>query len=89
VFALHVTSPEEVEPAAGEEVLMVDAEIGGATQLRLTPEVVRAYRETFQAYCAEIEGFCRTHGWGYLRSVTNAPFEELMLKALREQGLLR
>jgi uncharacterized protein (DUF58 family) len=89
VFALHITSPEEADPAPGEEVLLVDSEVGGATQLRVTPEVARAYRETFQAYCAEIESFCRTHGWGYLRTLTNAPFEELMLKAMREQGLLR
>jgi len=89
VFALHVTSPEEADPSPGEEVLLVDAEIGGATQMRVTPEVVRAYRETFQHYCAEIESFCRTHGWGYLRTPTSAPFEDLMLKALREQGLLR
>ena len=89
VFALHVTSPEEADPAPGEEVLLVDSEIGGATQLRVTPEIVRAYRETFQSYCAEIEGFCRNHGWGYLRTLTSVPFEELMLKALREQGLLR
>lgn len=89
VFALHITSPEEAEPVPGEEVLLVDSEIGGATQMRVTPEVARAYRENFRRYCAEIEAFCRSHGWGYLRTLTNAPFEELMLKALREQGLLR
>jgi uncharacterized protein (DUF58 family) len=89
VFALHVVSPGEAEPAIGEEVLLVDSENGGTAQLRITPEVARAYRETFQAYCSEIEGFCRSHGWGYLRTMTDAPFEELMLKALREQGLLR
>lgn len=89
VFALHVTSPDEVEPAPGGEVLLVDSEIGGATQMRVTPDVLRAYRETFQNYCAEIEAFCRSHGWGYLRTRTDAPFEQLILKALREQGLLR
>ena len=68
---------------------MVDSEIGGATQMRVTPDVLRAYRETFRNYCAEIEAFCRSHGWGYLRTRTDAPFEELTLKALREQGLLR
>jgi uncharacterized protein (DUF58 family) len=89
VFALHVTSPEEADPEAGDEVLLVDAETGGSTQVRVTPELVRAYREEFGRYCAEVEGFCRTHGWGYLRTRTDAPFEALMLQAMREQGLLR
>lgn len=89
VFAVHVSSPDELQPVLADEVLLVDSEVGGATQLRVTPELVRAYRETFRSYRAEIQAFCRSHGWGYLHTLTDAPFEELMLKALREQGLLR
>jgi uncharacterized protein (DUF58 family) len=89
VFALHVTSPEETDPEPGDEVLLVDSEIGGSAQVRVTPELVRTYRETFRDYCTEIASFCQTHGWGYLRTRTDAPFEDLMLKAMREQGLLR
>jgi uncharacterized protein (DUF58 family) len=89
VFALHITSPEETDPEPGDEVLLVDAEIGGSSQMRVTPELIRTYRDTFREYCDEIEAFCRAHGWGYLRTRTDAPFEPLMLKALREQGLLR
>jgi hypothetical protein len=89
VFAVHVTSPEEVEPELAGEVLLVDAELGGATPTRVTPGLIAAYRETFMRYCAEIEGFCRGHGWGYLRASTPTPLEELMLKALRDEGLLR
>lgn len=89
VFALHVTSPEETDPVAGDEVLLVDSEVGGSTQVRITPELVRAYRDEFGRYCLEVEAFCRNHGWGYLRTRSDAPFEAFMLKALREQGVLR
>ncbi len=89
VFAVHVTSPEEVEPALADEVLLVDSELGHAARTRVTPDLVKAYRETFLNYCAEIEGFCRSHGWGYLRASTQSPLEELVLKALRDEGLLR
>jgi len=89
VFAVHVTSPEEVEPALADEVLLVDSELGRSARTRVTPDLIKAYRETFVRYCAEIESFCRAHGWGYLRASTQTPFEELMLKALREEGLLR
>ena len=89
VFAIHVSSPEEVEPALADEVLLVDSELGHATRTRVTPDLIKAYRETFLNYCAEIEGFCRSHGWGYLRASTQSPLEELVLKALRDEGLLR
>jgi hypothetical protein len=72
-----------------DEVLLVDSEEGGAARVRVTPDLVKAYHDTFLRYCTEIEAFCRSHGWGYLRTTTATPFEDLMLKALREQGLLR
>jgi uncharacterized protein (DUF58 family) len=89
VFAVHVMSPDELDPVLADEVLLVDSEEGGAARVRVTPALVKSYHDTFLRYCAEIEGFCRTHGWGYLRTKTDTPFEDLMLKALREQGLLR
>jgi uncharacterized protein (DUF58 family) len=89
VFAVHVTSPEEVEPLPADDVLLVDAELGHSTRTRLTPDLIKAYRETQLRYCAEIESFCRSHGWGYLLTSTQASLEQLMLKALRDEGLLR
>ena len=89
VFAVHVTSLEEAEPELAEEVLLVDSELGHSAQTRVTPDLIKAYRETFRRYCEEVEAFCRGHGWGYLCTSTQAPLEELMLKALRDKGLLR
>jgi uncharacterized protein (DUF58 family) len=89
VFAVHVTSPQELEPALADEVLLVDSELGSSTRTRITPDLMKAYREAFLRYCVEIESFCRSHGWGYLHSPTQMPLEQLMLKALRDEGLLR
>ena len=89
VFAVHVVSPDEVSPDLADEVLLVDAEDGGARRVRVTPGLIQDYRESFQQYCTEIEAFCRSHGWGYLRGSTAEPLEELLLKTLREEGLLR
>ena len=89
VFAVHVMSPDEIDPVLADEVLLVDSEEGDAARVHVTHDLVKAYHDTFLRYCAEIEAFCRSHGWGYLRTTTATPFEDLMLKALREQGLLR
>ena len=89
VFAAHVVSPEDREPTFGDDVVLVDAEDATSVKAHLTPELLGAYRKGFASYCAEIESFCRSHGWGYLRADTDAPFERLMLRALRHEGLLR
>jgi uncharacterized protein (DUF58 family) len=89
VFAAHVVSPDDREPPFGDDVVLVDAEDGTSVKTHLTPELVDAYRKGFASYCAGIESFCRAHGWGYLRADTDSPFEHLMLRALRHEGLLR
>jgi hypothetical protein len=37
------------------------------------------------SYARAIEGCCRRFGWGYARARTDAPFEDLVLRVLREQ----
>lgn len=89
VFAVHVVSPEELAPQFGDELVLVDSEEGSATEVRVTDDLLASYSDAFQQYCGEIESFCRSHGWGYVRAPTDAPFEQILLRALREQGLLR
>jgi uncharacterized protein (DUF58 family) len=89
VFAVQVTAPEEVEPELADEVVLVDAEQGRFVNTIVTPDLIAAYRKMFAQHCAQIEGFCRGHGWGYLRASTDAPFEDLVLRSLRAEGLVR
>ena len=51
--------------------------------------LLEAYRETFQRHVREIEAYCRKYGWAYVQARTEIPFEDLLLKLLREEGLLR
>jgi uncharacterized protein (DUF58 family) len=89
VVVLHVMSPDERDPQLPEEVVLVDAEEGTTTEVEITPALLAAYRETFEQHAREIEAFCRKYGWGYARAATDVPFENLVLRVLREEGLLR
>ena len=86
---MHVMSPQERDPQLPEEVVLVDAEEGTASEIEVTPALLSAYRETFERHAGELEAYCRKYGWGYARALTEVPFEELTLKGLREEGLLR
>ena len=89
VVLLHVMSPDERDPQLPEEVVLVDAEEGIANEIEVTPQLLAAYRQTFERHAREIEAYCRRYGWGYARAHTEVPFEDLMLKVLREEGWLR
>jgi hypothetical protein len=51
--------------------------------------LLAAYREAFRRHEREVEAYCRKYGWAYVQAHTEVPFEDLILRLLREQGLLR
>lgn len=89
VFALHVYSEDERSPELPDEVLVVDAEDGSSERLRVTPGLLDAYTREFDAHGEEIHGYCRKHGWGYVRTSTGVPFEDLVLQVFRQGRFLR
>jgi uncharacterized protein (DUF58 family) len=89
VAVIHVVNAEEREPRLPEEVVLVDAEDGTASEVDVTPRLLEAYRKEFQRHEREVEAYCRKFGWAYVQAPTEIPFEDLMLKLLREHGLLR
>jgi uncharacterized protein (DUF58 family) len=89
VVAVHTISRDERDPQLPEEVIIVDAEDGTTNELEVTPSLLEAYRETFAGHAREIEAYCRKYGWSYLQAATDIAFEDLVLKLLRAEGLLR
>ncbi len=88
-FLIHVLADEELAPPYSGDVRLVDAETGGAVELTIDAEALRAYVETRDAYFRGIERFCFHHGIDYLRTASSVPAEEIVLRYLRQGGLLR
>ncbi|MFO1319571.1 MAG: DUF58 domain-containing protein [Burkholderiales bacterium] len=89
VVAFQVLSSEEVRPDLPDQVVVEDRETGATCTLENTPQLMQAYRDALSAHRAEVESQCRRNGWSYLFAQTDMPFEDLMLKALRVEGVLR
>jgi uncharacterized protein (DUF58 family) len=87
VFAVHVVSPEEARPEIEGEAVLIDAEDG--TELRVEPAHLEAYASAFEEHCGRIEAYCRHHGWGYARALTDTPFEDLVLQIFQQERFLR
>lgn len=84
VLAVHVLSPEDIVPPLNGEVTLVDAETREDRDVTVTPALLSAYQQEFDTYCAELERYCTLYGFGYVRTVTEVPFEDLILQVLRQ-----
>ena len=85
---VHVSSPEEITPDLRGEWLLKDAESGRNLRVRLTPALVKKYRQAFMQHGKDLAGYCRRFNLFYAHARTDSPFEELVLKTMRTGRLL-
>ena len=89
VAVLHVLAEDEIKPTLLGDLRIIDSESGEAKEMSVNPQLLARYQQTFDAFCAEIESFCHRYGIDYLRTSTAMPFEELVLKYMRQGGLVK
>jgi len=86
VHLIHLVSPEEMNPAFGGDLRLLDVETGEVRDLTVDADALRAYRQRLHDFLERAEGFCRTNEISYHRVVIDTSVEEFMLRQLK--GLL-
>jgi len=89
IFVVHIASHEEIDPTLRGELLLVDAENNSTREITITPSLLSAYRAEFSKYCEAVEAYCGKYQLGYVRTTTDFPFEELVLKVFRQGRFLK
>ncbi len=89
VAVLHLLAEDEVHPTLLGDLRIIDSETNEAKEMSVNPQLLARYQGAFDAFCAEIEAFCHRYGVDYLRTSTALPFEDLMLKYMRQGGLVK
>ena len=84
VVLIQVLDQAEIEPPERGAVSLVDSESGRSEKITVDDQILGIYRSKVSAYFSEIESFCLDHGVEYLRTITAVPFEDLILKYLRQ-----
>ena len=90
VLLVHVLAPDELEPSpdlVGEWRLQ-DVEDTDPIQATITPSVLRTYKRLLGAYTKEVGDFCRRRGVTYLVLRSDVPVEDVLLRTLRQVGVL-
>ncbi|MEZ6193449.1 MAG: DUF58 domain-containing protein [Phycisphaerales bacterium] len=91
VYAIQLLSPQEVDPAKGNilgDLRLRDIEDGDIAEVSVSPALLKKYKANLQAYCQHVREQCLRRGVAYMISETDVPFDTLVLKYLRQKGLL-
>lgn len=89
IYAIHILSPEEVDPPLTGDLKLTDAEDGDLAEVTISAPLLKKYKETLNAFRANLQDFCTRRGINYLYTTTQVPFDRLVMGYLRQRGLVR
>jgi hypothetical protein len=81
-------TPAEFDPPFAGDVKLVDVEDGDRAEVTLNAATLGYYRKVLAAYCNELKEFCTRRGAVYALARSDDPVEALVLKHLRQRGML-
>ncbi|MBB6430323.1 DUF58 domain-containing protein [Algisphaera agarilytica] len=90
-YAIQLLSPQEVDPAKGGvvgDLKLTDMEDGDLAEVSVSKALLEKYQANLQAYCQHVRDTCTKRGMSYMTATTDLAVELVVLKYLRERGLL-
>lgn len=89
VVLLQVLCEEDIEPSLDGALRLVDAEHGEDLKVTVDAELRELYGRRLRERLQRFEAYCRKSGVEYLRTSTAIPFEDVLLRYLRQGVRLR
>lgn len=89
VHAIQILDPAELDPTHSGDLRLVEPETGEAMEVTANDALLRRYRNEMDRFLEAITTFCRKHGLAYARATTEVPFEDLVLRVLRNGMMLK
>jgi len=83
VAAIHILSPDELNPDITGDLRLVDVETGVAQDVTIDAAMLALYLQRLQMWQAEISAYCTRRGIHYVPVSTGIPWEQLILSELR------
>jgi len=88
VTVLHVYSPLDAAPVLAGALQLEQAETGETMRVRATEELRASYRRRWERFCRAAARTTAARGAAYVAAPTDVPFEQLVLRTLRQAGVL-
>ncbi len=88
VTLIQTLAPEEIEPTLTGDLRLVDAETGETREITVTSGLLARYRQRLAAHHELLEALAHRYGLNYVRTVTDEPFENLILRYLKQRRVV-
>lgn len=88
-YAIQVYDQREVRPELMGDLQLVDCETGEVREVTISPKLLNEYAKEHEAFCAELETFCKERAVPLFRTHTGVPFQELVLDIFRMGGFIK
>lgn len=80
---IQIHTQREANPDWLGDVQLVECETGAERKVTITERKLKQYRQLFDAFVADIENYCRVHGFSHTRTTSDVPFDAVLLKMMR------
>lgn len=77
---------KEADPGLLGDVEFVDIETKSMRKVTVTERNVRTYKKLFNEYQLSVRDYCTNYGLGCTQSPSRIPFDDLVLRMMRESG---
>ncbi len=86
---IQVFNPSEANPDLLGDLELVDAESGETRKVTLTESSLAEYKKHYAAFIDSLQRYCKNYGVGLTQASTAIPFDELILRMMRQTGVVR
>jgi uncharacterized protein (DUF58 family) len=88
VYILQILSPQELRPVMSGDLRLVDIEDADTAEIAVSGALLKFYRQHVQAYCQQLQRFCRQRRIQYVLADTEQSVERLVLNYCRRIQML-
>lgn len=88
LFVVHIVDEKETNPGLLGDYHLVDVETNELRPVTINENHLKRYRALFQKYCDDLDRYCIQREIGLVRTTTQSPFEELILRIFRMGGFV-
>ena len=89
VHVIQTVDPAELRPRDSGDLRLIEAETGEVFEVTADDVLLRRYAREIDSFLENIEASCLRRGVGYVRATTAIPFEDLVLRVLRDGMILK
>ena len=88
LFVIHIVDEKETNPNLLGDYHLVDVETNQLRTVTINESHLKRYKALFQGYCDDLDRYCIQREIGLVRTTTQSPFEELILRIFRMGGFV-